>query len=435
MVDSLELVDAAVEAMPRDALERLQEGRLMKILAHAYEARGLMRQVWKTAGVHPRNIRSLEEFKARAPFIDKDAVRRYRDWHSDPNGGLLCVKPALVRGVGSTSGTTGDPTPTPRGLRTVPEIAGFRDYWRLGVRPGDHFANVMFTYRGGSNYPVLRENGVVPIVFSHAPHEVPRIIEASKSFRPTFIRMLSGSLLHAFEREFERTGEDPTEVFKSYHGGFVGGEPLSPRMQRVVESWGLRLYDFSTFGDICGAAECSAKAGMHAHEDFGLLECLDPQGDTPVADGEVGEMVVTSLADPMTPLIRYRTDDLVIVDRSPCRCGVTHARFWPVGRKGDLIKVRGQSILPKQVLGIIAEHRPSRAALFQIIRREAEMDVLSLRVGHDPKLLTVSVQAYVCVLEESVAAAFGVPVAIELVHDDELARLGPPHKIPRVVSK
>ena len=95
-----------IETMPRADIEAMQLERLLALLPHAYEHSALVAATWDAAGVHPRDIGSLDDFRERAPFIDKDTVRRFRDGRGDPYGGLLCVPPAELTGVSSTSGTT-----------------------------------------------------------------------------------------------------------------------------------------------------------------------------------------------------------------------------------------------------------------------------------------------------------------------------------------
>ncbi|MET0371121.1 MAG: hypothetical protein ABW039_07060, partial [Sphingobium sp.] len=145
------------------------------------------------------------------------------------------------------------------------------------------------------------------------------------------------------------------------------------------------------------------------------------------------ELVVTALADQWAPLVRYRTGDLVKFDRSRCSCGRTHLRFWTLGRLGDQTTVQGKAILPRDIQAIV-EHQPeTKAALFQIIRPQAELPVLRLRVGYDA--ITTSEEELSGRVAADVTAALGVPCEVELVPAEELLKLGPPQKIPRVTKQ
>jgi phenylacetate-CoA ligase len=139
-----------IETMPRAELDALQEEKLFgDLLPWAYEHSTLLRETWDAAGVTPDDITTFAQFRARVPFIDKDAIRRFRKTHRDPYGGLLCVDlntPGVFSAVFSTSGTTGEPTPAPYAGRGPSMLT--REFWELGSRPGDHFTHMLFTFRG-----------------------------------------------------------------------------------------------------------------------------------------------------------------------------------------------------------------------------------------------------------------------------------------------
>src|SRR5204862_2206638 len=117
---------------------------LIGMIPHAYEHAPIVRATWDAARVHPRDIRTIDDFRERAPFLDKDALRQWRDRCGDPYGGLLTVAPAELTAIMSTSGTTGDPTLVPEqwGLGPAPRALMYRDFWGIGVRPGDYVALV-----------------------------------------------------------------------------------------------------------------------------------------------------------------------------------------------------------------------------------------------------------------------------------------------------
>src|SRR5439155_20755565 len=120
----------------------------------------------------------------------------------------------------------------------------------------------------------------------------------------------------------------------------------------------------------------------HVWEDTALIEVLDPETGVPVGDGERGELVSTTLVNLVSPLVRYRSDDLVRFTREPCACGRTHGRVWPLGRKSDEVVVDGRSILPTDVWPAIESVAETSAGLFQVVRPERELATLRLRVGY-----------------------------------------------------
>ena len=434
MLRPADYLDPHVETMSRSEIEALQLRRLEELLPRVYAHSALLRRVWDAAGVTPEDISSLADFKAKVPCINKDSIRNYRDEFGDPYGGLRIVGDAEIETVGFTSGTTGDPTPVPNGLTNAVEVSHLRELWHIGGRPGDYCILMMFTFRGGQSRATFYQSmGMTPIVFPHDPAELPLVIQAIKQYRPTVFYMVSTPLLIGLERYFEQTGEDPREVFSSVRGACFGGEPLSPRFKALTRSWGLELFEHSSLGDVAGMTECSAHDGMHSWEDLALVECLDDEGNE-VPDGELGELTVTSLADPVAPLVRYRTEDLVKVTRQPCACGRTHARVWPMGRKGDRTVVQGKPVLPRDIQRLVEQHRETRACLFQIVRPQPELDMLHLRTGYDPEATTDTAEL-IARLTAALEAALEVPVRIELITNAELLKLGPPQKIPRVTKK
>lgn len=434
--DASLFLDSHIETMPRAALRDLQQRRLLALLPNIYEKSALIRATWDAAGISPADISSVEDFCARVPCIDKDSIRGHRDRHGDPMGGLQIVGPEDLSAVGFTSGTTGDPTPVPMERATAVETEVAREFWQIGARPGDYVTYMMFTFRGGqARIGFLADAGYTPIVMPHDPGELPLMIEAIETYKPTIFYMLSTPMMIGLEKYFEQHAEkDPRTVFASIKGGVFGGEPMSPRFAALARSWGIEIFDYTTLGDVTGAMECRAHNGFHAWEDLALCENLDDAGN-PVADGELGELVVTSLDDPWAPLVRFRTGDLCRMDHAPCRCGRTHLRFWIMGRKGDQTTVLGKPILPRDIQRLVERYPETRSALFQIIRPKPVMDVLRLRVGYEAEALKDTQAALSQRLAEGVARELGVPVDIDLVPAEELLKLGPPQKIPRVTLK
>ena len=418
-----------IETMPRADLEALQLERLLETLPHAYKNSALLRTTWDAAGVHPRDVRTLDDFRERVPFVDKDAVRHYRDEHGDPYGGLLCVPPSELSGVSSTSGTTGDPTLVPEqwGARSGGPSIITRDMWGWGVRPGDYVALVLFTFRGPTYGLFQGSLGTTPILLDFDAGEMERFCELSLEYRPTAVYNFGSLLINAVKEACDRRGFDPRDVFASYKGVTFAGEPLSPRARAVAESWGMKLFGHGNVGDVTGSFECPEHDGMHIWEDDVLVEGV-------AYDGDRCELVATSLSGRIAPLIRYRSDDIVRLTTDPCACGRTHARMWPIGRKSDEILVDGRSVLPVDVWDAVETVDACALGLFQVIRTGRAVDRLRLRVGYAP-----GAEARLDAVRDEVRAAVhdavGVEPDVELVPNAALLRLGPPHKIPRVARR
>lgn len=439
----------AVETLPRDQLAQLQERRLLKMLAYAYERSALVRHNWDAAGVEPADVRSLADFKRLAPFMDKDQVRAWRDQHDDPFGGLLCIPQSEVSFIASSSGTTGDPTlftwrwGSSNGLDPhCPGIGGEdsnfwpntpRDLWQMGVRPGDYVVMLANRIRGPV-FRVLERIGAIPILLSYHPDDTLAFVEMSRRYRPTVLFTASNPFIFQLELLEKDTGVDMREVLASYKAVMFAGEPMGPRNRRLLEGWGLagRIYNQTAFGDVAVAHECREHDGVHAHEDFALVELVDPQTGALIEGDGVGELCVTSLINDVDPLIRYRSGDMVRLTTEPCRCGRSGARFWTVGRSGDEVVVDGRTVLPMDVWGAVEDVEETSAGLFQVIRSGRHMERLRLRVGHGDVADLEDVRRRVAA---SVQAAVGLLPEIELVPYAELLKIGPRNKIPRTAKQ
>ncbi|QQD17322.1 phenylacetate--CoA ligase family protein [Spongiibacter nanhainus] len=425
-------LDPAVETMSREDLERLQESRILQLVPYVYQRSPLVRELWEKHGVTPDDIKSLADFKAKVPFMDKDMIRDFRDRNDDPFGGLACVGPPHMRGVGFTSGTTGDPTPLPRPEDNAVLIALKRELWHIGMRPGDTLTYLLFTFREGMIADRWMDTGFTPICVQHSPLDIPYLIQISKEYRPKALFMISTPMILGLEQYEKNTGEDIKAAFSSYEGIVFGGEPMSPHIRKLMERWDFNVYELTSLGDVATATECSAHDGMHTWEDVALIEHLDPDGDSDAEDGGRGEMVVTALLDDVAPLIRFRTDDLIEFTRKPCTCGRTHGRMKPLGRKGDELVVNGRSVLPIDIFPFIGDFPETRTGLFQIIRPQRETDILKLRVGYDIDALQDGENALIERIKARIKSELDLPSDIELMTNDEMVKLGPPNKIPRV---
>ena len=442
-----------VETLPRPALMALQQQRLLAMVGYAFERSAFVRHHWQAAGVDPRDIASTADFCARAPLMDKDQMRDWRDRHADPFCGLLCTPLGEVSFIGSSSGTTGDPTlfgyawgapgaPRDANLPAGPGLPAdgpasywggtLRDWWEIGLRPGDH--GIYFGLRmRGPMFRLLQQLGVTPVMLGYAPGDLERFCELSRALRPTVFYAMT-AFLGAGLQELERTqGIDMRDVFASYKGILFAGEPVGPKMRRTFERWGLgdRIFNQTSFGDLGHAHDCREHAGCHAWEDIGMAEIIDPVTARPIAGDGRGELVCTSLVNPLDPLLRYRGGDIVDIRRGRCECGRTHARFTPVGRSADELLVQGRSILPMDIWGAVEDVPASEHGLFQIVRPQREVERLRVRVGYagSPEL-----GALRDALVDSIEAAVGLRAEVDLVPEALIMQSGSRHKIPRTVK-
>jgi len=432
MVDENPYFEPEIETMPREEIEARQFPALKKVIENAYASAGLVRKKWDAAGVKPSDINSLSDFTRLVPFITKDDIRDYRAETGDPFGGILCVPTSELRSITGSSGTTGDPTLLARRDLEAPQARTRfdRSLWDLGVRPDDHVVVCTPTIRGATPTLFLHF-GAISVCFDHNPNEIGRLVELSRTFRPTILVSLSTALLMALEQFEIDTGIDFVEVFSSYKAMIWGGEPLGPRGRMLTERWKMNIFEIYSLGDSTVTMEAANHTGAYAWEDEVFVEHLNPVTGTPAADGAIGELVATPLQNMVDPLIRFRSEDLIWLTREQCPSGRTHARFRVKGRTGDQVMVAGKQLLPISIWPAIESQPESKAGLFQIVRPKVQEDFLRLRVGYagEPELASLEHR-----LKIAIKQMLDVESQLELVPNDDLLKLGPPHKIPRIVK-
>ena len=244
-----------VETMPRPLLLALQQERLLNMIGYAYERSAFVRHHWDAVGLRPGDVRSTADFTRLAPLMDKDQMRAWREQHDDPFCGLLCTELAELSFIGSSSGTTGDPTlfgyrwghasgslPAAPGLPADGPSSYWggtlRDWWEIGLRPGEY--GVYFGLRmRGPMFRLLQTLGITPIMLGYGPDDVHQFIDLSRRYRPTVFYAMTAYLGVGLQ-EIERTmGIDMRDVFASYKGVLFAGEPVGPKMRQTFERWGL----------------------------------------------------------------------------------------------------------------------------------------------------------------------------------------------------
>jgi phenylacetate-CoA ligase len=432
MAEESPYFDAEIETMPRAEIEARQFPALKRVIENAYANAGLVRKKWDEAGVKPSDINSLADFTRLVPFITKDDIRDYRTETGDPFGGILCTPISKLRSITGSSGTTGDPTLLARCDLYNPQADSRfnRCFWDLGIRPGDHAVTITPTIRG-STITTLLYFGLVPICLDHTPAEIGRLVEICRTYRPTVVIALSTALLMGLEQFEIDTNIDLAEVFASCKAVIWGGEPLGPRGRMLTERWKMNIIEVLSLGDATITLEAANHTGVYAWEDEVFVEHIDPETGEPAADGTIGELVATPLQNFVDPLIRFRSEDLVWLTRERCPSGRTHARFRVKGRAGDQIVVAGNPLLPINIWPTIESQPESKAGLFQIVLPSTPEDFLRLRVGYagEPDLASLEQR-----LKDEIRKQLGVESRLELVPNDELLKLGPPHKIPRIVK-
>ncbi|ADI26493.1 phenylacetate--CoA ligase PaaK [Geobacillus sp. C56-T3] len=337
-----------IETAARSKLEAIQLVRLRATAERVYERVPFYRQRFDEKGVKPEDIRTLEDVR-KLPFTTKRDLRDHYPF------GLLAVDLSQCVRVHASSGTSGKPTVVAYTKQDIDHWADIvaRAIVIAGGKPGDVIHNAygygLFTGGLGLHYGSERLGAVtVPVSGGNTDRQV-MIIE---DFQPTVICATPSYVLNIAER-MKELGKDPRQTSLKY--GIFGAEPWSEEMRRTLEeTFDMKACDIYGLSEVIGpgvAMEChEAQNGLHIAEDHFLVEVIDPKTLEPVAEGEEGELVFTSLTKEAFPVIRYRTGDIASVTRERCACGRTTARMSRVkGRVDDMIIIRGVNVFPSEI--------------------------------------------------------------------------------------
>jgi phenylacetate-CoA ligase len=335
-------------------MNTLQRERLSATLHHAYANVPHYRRAFDAAEVHPSDFQGPEDL-ARFPFTTKDDLR-----NNYPFGMFAVPRDQIVR-IHASSGTTGKPTVvgyTRRDIDTWAELMA-RSIRAAGGRPGMivhvAYGYGLFTGGLGAHYGAERLGcTVVPVSGGMTERQVQLITD----FEPDII-MVTPSYMLTILDEFVRLGVDPAK--SSLKIGIFGAEPWTNVMRQEIE----RAFDMDAV-DIYGLSEVmgpgvaqeyvETKDGLHIWEDHFFPEIVDPVTGERLEDGQLGELVFTSLTKEAMPVIRYRTRDLTrLLPGTACP---TMRRMEKVtGRSDDMIIVRGINVFPTQIEAALLSRR------------------------------------------------------------------------------
>ena len=340
-----------LETLPRADLEKLQLERLMNSLRQAARS-PYYSKCPQIAKALSEGISSLEQFR-ELPFTTKATLREDYPW-----GMLAADKREVVR-LHSSSGTTGNPTVVYHNRHDLASWANLmaRSLYTAGVRDTDVFQNIsgygLFTGGLGFQYGVERL-GCLSIPAGAGNSQ--RQIKLMRDFGTTVAHAIPSYLGRLFE-VFTEEKLDPRRDTR-LHTLVIGAEPhTEEHRQRIQEMFGVKAYNSFGLSEMNGpgvAFECTEQNGLHVWEDAYIVEIINPHTLQPVPDGEIGELVMTTLDRQAMPVIRYRTRDLTRILPGPCPCGRTHRRLDRIsGRSDDMFIIKGCNVFPMQVEGVL----------------------------------------------------------------------------------
>ena len=416
-------------ALSLDALRTLQLERLRTSLRHAWDNQAPYRARCAAAGVHPDDLRTLDDLR-RFPFTTKSDLR-----DAYPFGMFAIPREKCVR-VHASSGTTGRPTVVGYSARDIDLWADLmaRSLHAGGARPGDIIHNAygygLFTGGLGAHYGAERLGcTVVPMSGGFGERQVQLIREFGAR-----VVLMTPSYMLAIAEEFERQGIDPRDT--AMRVGIFGAEPWTEGMRREIEArTGIDAVDIFGLSEVMGpGVACEfveSKDGPTVWEDHFYPEIVDPETGQPVPDGQPGELVFTSLTKEAMPVIRYRTRDLTRLLPGSVTAMRRMARI--TGRSDDMLIVRGVNLFPSQVEEqILRDPRLTGHYLIELTRTGA-LDDLKVKVESRESLAPAALAEAEAGLARHLKGMCGLSAEVEIVAPGGVERsMG---KARRVIDK
>ena len=408
-----------IEIASRDEISALQLDRLKWSLRHAYDNVPFYKQSFDDAGVHPDDLKQLSDL-SRFPFTVKTDLRDNYPF------GMFAVPRNQVARIHASSGTTGQPTVvgyTKDDLANWGQVVA-RSLRAAGMRPGDmlHNAYGYGLFTGGLGIHLGADAlglSTVPISGGMTPRQM-RLIE---DFQPKGITVTPSYALSILD-EFANQGIDPRQ--SSLEVGIFGAEPWTNAMRLEIEqAFDMHAVDIYGLSEVMGpgvSMECvETKDGLHIWEDHFYPEIINPETGAPVEDGEMGELVFTSLTKQAFPIIRYRTRDLTRLLAGTAR---SMRRMEKVtGRSDDMIILRGVNVFPTQIEEALMA-TPGLAPHFQIeLSRPDRMDQMRVLCECADASVTPDARATaIKALSAQIKQTVGISVKVEVMDVGGVAR-------------
>jgi phenylacetate-CoA ligase len=367
-----------IETTSRDELKKHQLKLLKTQVKYCYENSEFYRNKFKTAGIKPDDIKTLDDTQ-KIPFTSKFDLRDNYPF------GMITVPLEDIVELHASSGTTGNPVVgayTPNDMDVWAELMA-RSLYTTGVRKEDVMHNAygygLFTGGLGFHYGAQKiGTTVLPI----SGGMTQRQIKLMKDFGSTVLCCTPSYAIYLAEA-MAKEGINPGKDLKIRMGLF-GAEPWSERIrERIEKELQIEAFDIYGLTELCGpgvSVECSEHNGLHIWEDHFLIETINPKTGEVLPAGEEGELVFTTLTKTGLPILRFRTRDISVIEADRCECGRSHSRMMRVrGRSDDMMIIRGVNVFPSQIEYVIMGF-PELAAQYQIIlERPDALDIFTIK--------------------------------------------------------
>ena len=366
------------ESMPREQMRELQGKRLHKIVDYVYHNVPFYRNKMQEMDLTPEDINSIDDI-VKLPFTTKQDLR-----DNYPTGLQAAPMSEVIR-FHASSGTTGNPTIvgyTRKDVEIWSECMA-RCLTAYGVTRDDVFSVAygygLFTGGLGVHYGVERMGAAVLPTSTGNTEKHVRLL---RDLGVTGIACTPSYALYLAET-MEKMGVTK-DMIKLKVGAF-GAEPWTENMRQEIQNRlglkGYNLYGLSEIMGPCVSYECECQNGSHICEDHYFPEIVDPATLESLPNGQVGELVFTTLTKEGMPLLRYRTRDLCSLMEGECECGRTSVRMGRImGRSDDMLIIRGINVFPSQVESVILSMPECAPRFLLIVDRVNNLDTLTIQV-------------------------------------------------------
>lgn len=421
------------ECMSRDEIYSLQSARLKKMVGRVYHNVEFYRKKMQHMGIEPGDIQGVEDLH-KLPFTTKNDLRDNYPF------GLFAVPQSEIVRVHASSGTTGKATVvgyTRRDIEIWQEcVARVLAMSGIGAHDKIQVAYGYGLFTGGLGLHYGAENlGATVIPMSTGNTQ--KLITMMQDFGATAIACTPSYLLHIAET-LEEQGKIKEIQLKA---AICGAEPWTDNMRKEIETkLNLKAYDIYGLSEILGpgvAADCQYHKGLHVYEDHFIPEIIQPETLEQCKEGEVGELVFTTITKEALPLFRYRTKDLTSISYDTCECGRTMARISRFkGRSDDMLIIRGVNVFPSQVETALLEMGEVSPHYLLVVDRINNLDILEVQVEVEERFFSDEIKQLEVLTKKItnvLQCALGLAVKVKLVEPKTIARSE--GKAKRVIDK
>ena len=375
-----------IETAKREDIRALQLERLKKIVAYAYERVPMYRQRFDAIGLKPEHIRTLADIR-HIPYTTKDDLRDHYPY------GMFAVPMKKIIRLHASSGTTGKPVVNGYTRKDLDDwstciariltMAGATDEDIFHVA----FGYGLFTGGFGLHYGVEKLGAtVVPVSSGNTERQ----IMLMKDFGATALIATPSYAMYLAETAKKLGVLGDLKIRLVCMGAEASTAEMHEALRQLLGAFPTENYGLTEVGGPGVAGECREKAGMHINEDMFYPEIVNIEQNKVLGEGELGEMVITTLTKEGMPVLRYRTKDITSITYEPCKCGRTTARMSRVvGRTDDMLIIRGVNVFPSQIESVLMA-MPELGKTYEIVvDRKNYMDILEVHVEvGDANLLT-----------------------------------------------